>query len=161
MTAPSARCGGEPVVPSVEDQQTAPCAQGEVGRRAPDWRRQRSFEFGVRSEREVAHFLRAGGYEILAVRERVGNSEVDLIVAKGDTVAFVEVKARRRGWDGWEAVDSRKQRRICTAANEWLGSNPCFGSHTIRFDIALVWPGGRIDYLENAFEDIQPEGYIW
>lgn len=123
--------------------------------------RRRSFEFGIAAERQVAHFLRAGGYDVLGCRFRERSGEVDLIVARDDTVAFVEVKARRKGWDGLEAVDRAKQRRLSRAANEWLASHPAYGQHNLRFDIALVWPGTGIEYLENAFEATEERGFVW
>ena len=126
-----------------------------------DRRRRRSFEFGVSAERSVGQFLRAGGYDVLGSRERTRAAEVDLIALRDDTVVFVEVKARRCGWDGLASVDERKQRRICRAANEWVGANPRFAQHTIRFDIALVWQGGRIEYLENAFEEVMSDDFVW
>jgi putative endonuclease len=109
----------------------------------------------------VAGFLRAGGYDVLGRRVRAGQGEVDLVVTRDDTVAFVEVKARRKGYEGLEAVTPRKQARIGAAASAWLSRNPQYAGHTIRFDVALVWPGSRLDYLENAFELAGSEDCVW
>jgi len=109
----------------------------------------------------VAGFLRAGGYDVLGRRVRAGRGEVDLVVARDDTVAFVEVKARRRGYEGLDAVTPQKQARISAAAGEWLSRNPSYAGHTIRFDVALVWPGSRLDYLENAFEVAGGDDCMW
>lgn len=129
-------------------------------RRTVDGRR-RAYAFGLEAERFVAQFLRAGGYAILACRERSRTAEVDIVAARDDIVAFVEVKARRQGWSGLESVDVRKRTRIARAAREWLSEHPAFGDCTIRFDVALVWPGPGLDYLESAFEDEEPVGFVW
>lgn len=124
-------------------------------------RRRASFAFGVEAEASVAQFLRAGGYSILARRARVGGAEVDVVASREGVVAFVEVKARRRGTSGYYSVDRRKQARISTAAEVWVAENPSYARHAIRFDMALVWPGGRIDYVENAFDEVVADGFVW
>lgn len=121
-------------------------------RRPQVLKRQAALRFGDIAERETAAFLRAGGYEILGRRVRLGHDEVDIIARRDDVIAFVEVKARKRGWDGLEAVTKAKQRRLVRAASRWLSENPSQIGQSIRFDIALSWPGGHLEYLESAFE---------
>lgn len=123
--------------------------------------RRDAFRFGVDAERSIRHFLRTGDYCVLGTRVIVGRAELDLVVTRGDTVAFVEVKARRRGWDGLESVDARKIRRITRAANAWLAENERYAGYNIRFDIALVWAGGRVEYLENAFEPLPEDDFVF
>ncbi|WP_420392425.1 YraN family protein [Acuticoccus sp.] len=117
--------------------------------------------FGIEAEGNIARYLHAGGYRVLGRRVRTRSGEVDVIAVRDDTVAFVEVKARSRGYDGLEAVDGRKQARLSRAANEWLSRNDAYGQCTIRFDIALVWPKGGLEYLENAFEGSAPDDFVW
>lgn len=124
-------------------------------------RRQRAFAFGVESEKLVAAFLHAGDYKVLAQRARVGAVEVDLIVARDDVVAFVEVKARRNGWDGLEAVTPAKMRRLSRAADQWLARNDAYAGCSIRFDIALVGADRTIEYLENAFEAQPADDFVF
>ncbi len=50
--------------------------------------------YGLRAETLAALFLRAKLYRILAQRYRVQGGEIDIIAQRGDTIAFVEVKAR-------------------------------------------------------------------
>ncbi len=123
--------------------------------------RRSAFRFGVESERSIRQFLRAGDYTVLGTRVLVGRAELDLVAIRGDTVAFVEVKARRSGWGGLESVDARKIRRITRAANAWLAENERYAGYNIRFDIALVWAGGRVDYLENAFEPAEEDDFVF
>ena len=151
LTAPSVAL---PQCPSFADLRFKPRAPARR-------RRQRAYSFGVDSERLVASFLRAGDYKILAHRARIGQVEVDLIVARDDEVAFVEVKARRNGWDGLEAVTAAKMRRLSRAANRWLAENERYATCSIRFDIALVAADQTIEYLENAFEAQPDDDFVF
>jgi len=129
-----------------------------VGDRA---KRRRSHAFGLEAESTVGRFLQAGGYDVLARRKRLGPAEIDLIVERSGVLAFVEVKARRAGVDGYYAIDRRKQARMTAATDIWLMNHPEHHGHAIRFDVALVWPGGRLDYVENAFDALVLDGFAW
>ena len=66
------------------------------GRTAPHGR-------GLRAETLALIVLMLKGYRPLARRYAAAGGEIDLIVARGDTIAFVEVKARA-------ALDQRDRR---------------------------------------------------
>lgn len=161
---------------SIPDVSSQPARSGVFPHRAPSKRcsgrsgstvrrggrpqaKRRAHDFGVQAEKSIAAFLHAGGYDILARRERGRSTEVDLIAQCEDVIAFVEVKARRKGYGGLEAVDTRKQRKMSLAAADWLSRNPQYNNHAIRFDIALVWPTGLPEYIENAFDAIEIDEY--
>ena len=78
------------------------------------------------------------GYQIIAQNYFTRYGEIDLIVQKGETLVFVEVKTRSKsGWDRpADAVNKRKQQKICLAAQQYLQENPsdCW----IRFDVFEV-----------------------
>jgi putative endonuclease len=85
---------------------------------------------------------------------RTTQGEVDLIARDGDTIVFVEVKARRRG-EPAEAVTSEKQRRLTLAAVHFLRRHGLL-EHSSRFDVvAVVWPeSGKspvIEHYRDAF----------
>ena len=112
---------------------------------------------GDRGERAAARYLRRRGLRVLARGYRTRYGEIDLIARDGDTLVFVEVKARRRGVPA-EAVTAEKQRRITLAALHFLRR---YGLLEVRcrFDIvAIVWPDGRgepeIQHIPNAFEAV-------
>ena len=100
--------------------------------------------------------LRRRGYEILARRYRTRFGEIDVIARDGQTVVFVEVKARSglSFGGGAAAVTTWKQRRIAQMAAEYLirrrwGDRPC------RFDVvAITFEHGSytIEVFQNAFE---------
>lgn len=92
----------------------------------------------------AAWLLRLKGYRILARRFRAGTGEIDLIAARRDVIAFVEVKARRRMDDAVIAITADKQRRIASAARIWLARNPGYAQRTLRLDAVFVgeWRSG-------------------
>jgi putative endonuclease len=95
------------------------------------------------------------GYAILARRYRTRVGEIDVVCRHGDTLVFVEVKARAtdRFGGGAAAVTAVKQRRIVQMAMDFLARSgltavPC------RFDVVVVdvEPDRvRVDVFANAF----------
>ncbi|MGD2217795.1 MAG: YraN family protein [Gemmatimonadales bacterium] len=79
-------------------------------------------DLGVLGERLAARYLRQHGYTILARNYRFGRREIDLIVARDDLVAFVEVKTRAGAGYGHplEAITAQKRREIERVARFWL-----------------------------------------
>lgn len=107
---------------------------------------------GRRYEALAASWLEARDWRILARNWRDGPREIDLVVARGDVVAFVEVKARRDRAYGHplEAITRRKRREVQTAARAWLRQNPQPG-RVLRFDaVAIVDEPGRRPVLEHV-----------
>ena len=70
-------------------------------------------QFGRAAEAAAARYLVRDGWALLGRNVRIGRGELDLIVRRGDVLAFVEVKARHTGAYGApeDAVDRRKRRR--------------------------------------------------
>lgn len=68
-------------------------------------------ELGKRAERQAERLLRRAGLVILARNWRAAGGELDLAALEGETLVFVEVKARRTGFPTDRPVVSRAQRR--------------------------------------------------
>jgi putative endonuclease len=103
----------------------------------------------------AARWLRRRGWRIIAERFRSGRRDVDLIVERNGTVAFVEVKTRHGTafGDPIEAVSWRKRRELIRSAMVWADR---FGPPGVayRFDVIGVVVTGRdarIRHVENAF----------
>jgi putative endonuclease len=112
-------------------------------------------------ERVAARWLRRRGWRVLAERFRNGRRDVDLIVERGGTVAFVEVKTRRDTvfGDPVEAVSWRKRRELIRSAKVWADRFGPPGA-AYRFDVVGVVVIGfdaRIRHVENAFS-LPPAG---
>ncbi len=91
---------------------------------------------GRQGETRAADYLRARGYRILARNERCDGVEIDLIAARGRTLAFVEVKTRRSHAAGRpeEAVDGRKRARLVRGAAAWISAHRP-RARRLRFDV--------------------------
>jgi len=111
---------------------------------------------GETGEELACRELERRGYAIIERRYRRRRGELDVIARDGQTLVFVEVKARedRMFGDAAEAVTVRKRRRIVRLAMEYvmrhrLANIPC------RFDVVSIHiEAGRpaIEVFQNAFD---------
>ncbi|HEX3703990.1 MAG TPA: YraN family protein [Vicinamibacterales bacterium] len=112
--------------------------------------------FGKTGEDLACEELTRRGYEIVARRCRLHGGELDVIARDGDTLVFVEVKARdgHAFGDAAEAVTAFKRRRIAHLALDYVTRHqlrdcPC------RFDVVAIHvESGRpaIEVFQNAFD---------
>ncbi len=113
---------------------------------------------GAEGERRAALHLERRGWRILARNVRAGGVEMDLVAARRDVVAFVEVKTRRsRAFGAGElAIDARKRTRLLRGAAAWLYENRSRRRRRVRFDVIVceIDAGGswRLRHLEAAFD---------
>lgn len=117
-----------------------------------------NIDFGGAGEQIAADFLRQAGYQLLARNFRAKTGEIDIIVQKDGTIAFVEVKTRSNYNFGApaEAVTYLKQRKIIRTALFYLKAS-ANTDKPFRFDIIEVLlrptPGARAacNHIVNAF----------
>lgn len=109
---------------------------------------------GVAAEGAAAAWLIERGYIILERNFDTSAGEIDLVARDGETLCFIEVKARAVPDCGspLEAVDERRQRRMGRAAalylvrHGWAG--PC------RFDVVgmeRAAEGWSFELVQDAF----------
>ncbi|RYY24267.1 MAG: YraN family protein [Sphingomonadales bacterium] len=105
---------------------------------------------GRDGERRAAWWLWLKGWKILDRRVRTPAGEVDLVVRKGNLVAFVEVKTRstQQGLDF--AIDERRLARVARAA-EVLMPRYAGPGDDIRVDVILIAPRALPRHIENAW----------
>lgn len=115
-------------------------------------RRRATFVRGHVAEAAALAVLLLKGYRPLARRYAASGGEVDLIVARGDTIAFVEVKARGLIDDALLAITATKRRRFARAAKAWLARHPAAVAKTWRADAVFIAPWRWPRHLENAFD---------
>jgi putative endonuclease len=91
-------------------------------------------------ERRALWHYRLRCYRIIGTNVRAGRNELDLIVRRGSTLLFVEVKQRSgQGFGGpLAAVDVEKRRRVRRAAQAWLVRNPQRPGVRIGFEVVAV-----------------------
>lgn len=115
----------------------------------------RQQQFGKRSERMAADFLKRMGYRILETNYRSTVGEIDIIASERGILVFVEVKARSSNRFGSPkgAVTPAKQRKISMAALDYLKRSGQVGV-SARFDVvAIDTASGNtdIEVVKNAF----------
>lgn len=113
---------------------------------------------GRAGESYAAAVMQKAGYTVLAKNFHSRWGEVDIIARKGDIIAFVEVKTRRKNTlvPGVAAVGTAKQRKLLRTALFYLQQNPQYDLQP-RFDVFSVETDGRgvilsHDILEGAFD---------
>jgi putative endonuclease len=121
-------------------------------------------ELGVRGERRAAWFYRFRGYRIVARNVRFRRGEIDLIVRRGNTLVFVEVKTRQSlaAGEGFESVGRAKQLQLVRLACEYLAAHPHSGE--IRYDVlSLYWDGAgfAITHFADAFQPVGDARQPW
>lgn len=115
---------------------------------------------GSRGERAAARFLRRRRHRIIARNYDCPSGEIDLITTQGETIVFIEVKARsdEQGKDADQTVGRVQRERIVRAAQYFLRRAQS-ESRPSRFDVVTVYfPSDgkpKIEHFENAF---QPKG---
>jgi len=113
---------------------------------------------GCFGEDAACSYLEQQGYQILARNFRCKMGEIDIVAAKGEIIAFVEVKTRQSLLYGapCEAVTWKKQRHIIKTASYYIHGNHRLDSRfSYRFDVIEVIVAGDITeflHIEGAFE---------
>lgn len=114
-------------------------------------KRQRAEREGRKGELAAELFLRAKGWAILAKRRKTPVGEIDLVARRAGTVAFVEVKWRRRQEDLAFAIDEYRLRRVAAAA-EAVAHEYAKDGEDLRVDVILLAPGRLPHHIVNAWQ---------
>lgn len=106
-------------------------------------------------ERAAWHLYRDRGYRLVARNWRCRVGELDLVVERGGTLVFCEVKARASAVAGpFDAVTPAKQRKVRTVAEAFLVATRA-RPQACRFDVASVVldraGAPRVHLFEDAF----------
>ena len=107
--------------------------------------------FGELGERIAERWLRQRGWTVVQRRFRSGHRDIDLVVERDGTVAFVEVKARRGTAFGspLEAVTGAKRRELVKAARVWVDRHGR-PADVYRFD-CIALSDNKLEHLADAF----------
>jgi putative endonuclease len=98
--------------------------------------------YGRRCERATFWLLWLRGWDLVALNFKSGRFELDLLVARGDELRAVEVKARAAGaWAGGDlALGFHQRLRLQTALRGYLERVPWPGRITFQ---RVSWSGWR------------------
>lgn len=106
---------------------------------------------GHAAEAAALLLLMAKFYRPIARRHRTPLGEIDLIVKRGRTLAFVEVKARASEAEALDSLGRVSERRIVAAADLWLARHPAASGLDIRYDMVVVTRGRLPRHIPDAF----------
>ena len=115
--------------------------------------RQRAQRHGLWAETLAAWRLRLAGYRVVARNFRAPGGEIDLIVRRGRTLAFVEVKARPDRAQAAFAIQPVQRLRVRNAAAAFLARRAELAGLDLRFDVVLVCPGRLPQHIRDAWRD--------
>ena len=112
-------------------------------------------EKGTEYEHIAANYLQNHGVIISECNYRSRQGEIDIIGKDGDYTVFFEVKYRKNGANGQpaEAVNYRKQRKICKVADHYRMIHQIGEFSPVRYDIVAIC-GTEITWYQNAFAHI-------
>ncbi|MCO4053044.1 MAG: hypothetical protein HEQ16_03100 [Bosea sp.] len=96
---------------------------------------------GLSAERMALCALALKGYRPLARRFGGKGGEIDLIVKRGRTIAFVEVKARIQIDDAVTAITPAKLALMHRRIGDWRARNPWAAGCVLRIDAVFVGKG--------------------
>jgi putative endonuclease len=110
---------------------------------------------GAKAEGRARAALEALGWRTLDVNVVVRGGELDLVMAEGETIVFVEVRQRSSAAFGGAAASlgPTKQARVRRAAAVWLARHGRDDA-SIRFDAVLLdgpAEAARLTHLRDAF----------
>lgn len=110
-------------------------------------------EKGDWGERIACELFTSQGWGILAQNWKMGHYEVDLVLHKGDTIVFVEVKTRTSAEvDPIEAVDKRKRAHLIASADVFMKHYEL--PFEFRFDIVGITgtpEAYEVEHIPDAF----------
>lgn len=106
-------------------------------------------------EKQAAEYLTKQGVRIVETNFRCKQGEIDLIGYHDGYLVFVEVKYRSTSKQGYalEAVDYRKQSKICRVADYYRYLHKVSDFTKLRYDVVAV-QNGEISWIQNAFNHV-------
>lgn len=100
-------------------------------------------QIGTFYEREAVRYLKEQKVQIVELNYRCRQGEIDIIGYDASCLVFFEVKARSscRYGTGFEAVDGKKQRKICRVADYYRFQHHLNEFMQIRYDCISIDEG--------------------
>ena len=119
-------------------------------------KRKKAEKWGKTAELLAGAYLMLKGYKPQGYRIKTPVGELDLIMKKNKTLAFIEVKARKKTPYLLDSISEKQKRRILKSAAYWLSKRPDLAQNTLRFDVVLVSKWIHIKHIQNAFQAETP-----
>lgn len=110
-----------------------------------------TYQNGLWAEMVAEIILRLKGYRILARRYKTPMREIDIVVRRGQMIAFVEVKYRRTITEALECLTPSMKSRITNAARHFIAAYPAYHNYDMRFDLFALTGAFSFRHLDNAW----------
>ena len=108
---------------------------------------------GSSYEDRACEHIRSQGVNIIERNYSVKYGEIDIIGQDGADLVFFEVKFRSSSDKGYasEAVNPRKQYKICRVSDFYIMTEHVPPDTQIRYDVIAI-DGENIEWIKNAFD---------
>jgi putative endonuclease len=112
---------------------------------------------GSKGEDLAVQYLKKKGFKVIERNYHCSAGEIDLIAREGNTLVFVEIKARSSSDYGLpqEAVDRFKQKKMIEVARAYMAERHLTEDIAARFDVVAVHltpTGPDIELIKDAFQ---------
>ena len=108
---------------------------------------------GRAAEAAACRYLETQGLRLITRNYRCRGGEIDLVMADGDSLVFVEVRYRRhdRYGSAAETIDARKRARILLCARHYLQCHPAARNRPARIDVISLDADRGLHWIPDAF----------
>lgn len=106
-------------------------------------------------EQKALTYLERYGFQVVERNFSCRQGEIDIIGIHKRQLVFVEVKYRRNMTAGYpeEAVNLKKQKKICRTSDYYRLCHPAYGRMQMRYDVVAIC-GEDLKWHQNAFDYI-------
>jgi len=114
-------------------------------------KKQAGYKLGVFAETFTCIYLIFTFHKILARRYKTKFGEIDIIATRGNSLVFIEVKARKGG--DKEVLTNGQMKRITNAAKQYLSKNTQYNLYNIRFDLIIFKSVLAFTHIKNSWSE--------
>jgi putative endonuclease len=114
---------------------------------------------GYQAETVAANYLIGQGLQLIDRNVRAGRGEIDLIMQQGNTLVFVEVRARKAQAyvSAVESISRGKRLKVIETAERLLLTHPAWQTHSCRFDVVGIQMAqgdqpAQLEWIVDAFQ---------
>ncbi len=110
-------------------------------------------QLGSDAETRAEAHLEQQGLQPVARNWRCTSGELDVVMAEGETLVIVEVRARSTASHGGAlaSIDAKKRGKLLRTALAFTQAHPEWQDAAIRFDVVRFEADGKGRWLRNAF----------
>jgi putative endonuclease len=110
-------------------------------------------DFGYLAEEKTIIYFSNLRFELIAQRFKTKHGEIDIIMKKGKTLLFIEVKARNNE-NFQDCISPKQVKRNLAAAHTFLSTFEEFTNYELRYDVVLVGKNAEIiEVIENGITE--------